>query len=141
VPLAIRTADGRIHRYRVEVARTPAEQAHGMMFRRRVPAGTGMYFPFPTPREAGFWMRNTLVPLDILFIGADGRVRNIAADAAPHSEAMLKSLGPVAAVLELAGGEAARLGIAPGDRVEVGPGAVASPGRLAFDPGEPLGAP
>jgi hypothetical protein len=88
-----------------------------MMFRTRVPPQTGMLFPMSPPRSASFWMRNTLVSLDLVFIGADGRVRNIIADAVPKSEAMLPSLGPVAAVLELAGGEAARIGLKPGDKV------------------------
>lgn len=117
VPLTIETADGRTHRYRVEVAETAAQQAHGMMFRTTVPPGTGMIFPMNPPRPAAFWMRNTLVSLDLIFIGADGRVRNIAERAVPRSEALLPSAGPVAAVLELAGGEAERIGLKPGDRV------------------------
>lgn len=117
VPLSITTADGRVHRYKVEVAATAEQQATGMMFRTRVPAGTGMIFPMPTPRPASFWMENTLVSLDLVFIGADNRVRNIAADAVPMSRAALSSFGPVTAVLELAGGEAARIGLKPGDKV------------------------
>ena len=120
VPLSITTADGRSHSYRVEIARTPGQQAHGMMFRTEVPAATGMLFPFEAPRTASFWMENTLVPLDLLFIGADGRVRNIAANAQPKSQALLNSVGPVAAVLELAGGEAERIGARPGDRIRWG---------------------
>ncbi|MFN3371196.1 MAG: DUF192 domain-containing protein [Sphingomonadaceae bacterium] len=117
VPLTIETSDGRTHRYRVEVAETAAQQAHGMMFRTSVPAGTGMIFPMRPPRPAAFWMQNTLVSLDLVFIGADGRVRNIAERAVPRSEALLASAGPVAAVLELAGGEAERIGLRPGDRI------------------------
>ena len=116
VPLVIFSGQ-RAHHYRVEVAQTPAQQATGMMFRTSVPPATGMIFPSTPPRQVQFWMRNTLVPLDLLFIGADGRIRNIIADAVPHSEAPLGSLGEVVAVLELAGGEAARAGIKPGDRV------------------------
>lgn len=111
------TSGRREHHYRVEVAQSAAQQATGMMFRTTVPPATGMIFPMQPPRQANFWMRNTLVPLDLLFIGADGRIRNIIADAVPHSEAPLSSLGDVAAVLELAGGEAARTGIQPGDKV------------------------
>ncbi|MGQ5700904.1 DUF192 domain-containing protein [Sandaracinobacteroides sp. A072] len=118
IALSIRTQDGKRHDYRVELAKTPEQQAHGMMFRTRMAPRTGMLFPMTPAREAGFWMRNTLIPLDLLFIGADGRVRNIAAMAVPHSESLLLSDGPVAAVLELAGGEAARIGVKPGDRVE-----------------------
>lgn len=110
------TGRGR-HGYRVEVAATPAAQQTGMMFRRSVPPGTGMLFPMDPPRPAAFWMHNTFVALDIIFIGADGRVRNIAANATPMSLELRQSDGPVAAVLELAGGEAARIGLRPGDRV------------------------
>lgn len=117
VPLSIATRDGRVHRYRIEIAATPAQQATGMMYRTRMATDSGMIFPMNPPRPASFWMRNTFVPLDLLFIGADGRVRNIVAGAVPKSEAMLSSAGPVAAVLELKGGEAARIGAQPGDRV------------------------
>lgn len=116
VPLSI-TAGGKLHRYKVEVAETPAQQAHGMMFRTSVPPGTGMIFPMKPARAASFWMENTLVPLDLLFIGADGKVRNFIADAVPLSQAPMSSVGPVVAVLELKGGEAARIGLKPGDRV------------------------
>ncbi len=116
-PLSITTADGKAHRYRVEVAQTTAQQAHGMMFRTEVPPMTGMLFPFAEPRPASFWMENTLVPLDLLFIGSDGRIRNIVANAQPKSRALLNSVGPVIAVLELAGGEAERIGARPGDHV------------------------
>lgn len=115
VPLTLVTADGRRHGYKVELAQTQAQQAIGMMHRTRVPAGTGMLFPFDPPRPASFWMRNTPVSLDLVFIGADRRVRNIVAGAVPHSLAMMHSVGPVVAVLELAGGEAERIGLAPGD--------------------------
>ena len=119
VPLTIVTASsGKSHGYKVEVAETEAQQAHGMMYRTRMAPNTGMIFPMNPPREASFWMRNTLVPLDIIFIGADGRVRNIVADAVPHSETPLNSIGQIAAVLELAGGEAARVGLKPGDRIK-----------------------
>ena len=118
--LVITTADGKAHRYRVELARTEAQQAHGMMFRTEVPSGTGMLFPMEPPRPASFWMENTLVSLDLLFLGADGRIRNIAANAVPKSQALLNSVGPVVAVLELAGGEAARINARPGDSVRWG---------------------
>lgn len=121
--LVVATADGQRHRYRVEVAETAGQQAHGMMFRTKVPPMTGMLFLFPAPRPASFWMENTLVSLDLLFIGADGRIRNIAANAVPKSRALLNSLGPVVAVLELAGGEAERIGARPGDRISWGPDA------------------
>jgi uncharacterized membrane protein (UPF0127 family) len=130
VPVTLETAKGP-KTYRVEIARTAAEQATGMMYRTEVPAGTGMLFPMAPSRPAAFWMRNTWVPLDIIFIGADSRVRNIEANAVPLSEALRASNGPVAAVLELAGGEAARIGLMPGDRVLVGgkPLGATAPGR------------
>jgi uncharacterized membrane protein (UPF0127 family) len=117
IPLRIETSDGKRHQYKVEVAASAAQQAHGMMYRTSVPPKTGMLFPMDPPRMAGFWMENTLVSLDLLFIGADGRIRNIAAGAVPRSRATLYSAGPVAAVLELAGGEAERIGAKPGDKV------------------------
>lgn len=117
VPLSITTSDGKRHDYKVEVAATANQQATGMMFRTSVPSATGMIFPMNPPRPAGFWMENTLVPLDLLFIGPNSRIQNIAAGAVPHSRATLSSLGPVMAVLELAGGEAARIGAKPGDKV------------------------
>ncbi len=123
IAVEVRTAKGQ-HRYTVEVAGTAAAQQTGMMFRDRVPSGTGMLFPMDPPRPAAFWMHNTYVALDIIFIGADGRVRNIAADATPMSLELRHSDGPVAAVLELAGGEAARIGLKPGDRVRWDPKAL-----------------
>jgi uncharacterized membrane protein (UPF0127 family) len=117
IPLSIETADGKRHAYKVEVAATPQQQAHGMMFRTSVPPGTGMFFPMEPPRAASFWMENTLIPLDLIFIGADGRIRNIVAGAVPGSRAPLASVGPVVAVLELRGGEAERIGARPGDMI------------------------
>lgn len=117
VPLTI-TQAGKVHRFKVEVAATPAEQQKGMMFRTRMGADEGMVFPFPQPREASFWMRNTVIPLDLIFVAPDGRIANIAANAVPYSESHLTSAGPVKAVLELNGGRAAELGIVAGDRVE-----------------------
>jgi uncharacterized membrane protein (UPF0127 family) len=117
VALTIETAGGKRHSFKVEVAATAEQQAHGMMFRTRMAPMTGMIFPMDPPRYAAFWMENTLIPLDLLFIGADGRIRNIIANAVPKSRAQLPSAGPVAAVLELAGGEADRIGAQPGDKV------------------------
>jgi len=116
IPLTIETG-GKSHIYKVEVAATPAQQAHGMMFRTAMPPGTGMLFPMQPPRPASFWMRNTLISLDLIFIGANGKVRNIIAGAVPRSDAPLTSVGPVAAVLELQAGEAERIGLKPGDAV------------------------
>ena len=116
VPLEIRGATG-THPFTVEVARTPDEQAQGLMFRAALAADEGMIFPFPRPRVASFWMRNTLIPLDMIFIRADGTIARIAAETVPHSEESVSSGEPVAAVLEIRGGRSAELGISEGDRV------------------------
>ena len=117
VPLAV-SHDGKAHDFRVEVARTAEEQAKGLMFRRAMGADEGMLFPFDPPRQASFWMKNTVIPLDIVFIGPDRRVLNISANAEPYSLDPRPSAGVVSAVLELNGGRAAQLGIAPGARVK-----------------------
>lgn len=115
-PLTVWSSSGK-HRFTVELARSPSEQEHGLMFRQSLGADCGMLFPFAAPERASFWMRNTLIPLDLLFIRADGTIANIAANAKPHDETPLMSQGQVTAVLELAGGRAAQLGIRAGDRV------------------------
>ena len=111
------TSPGKVHRFRVELAKTGDEQAKGLMFRTALGADEGMIFPMDPPRPASFWMRNTVIPLDLIFIGPDRRIVNIAANAVPYDESQLLSAGPVSAVLELAGGKAAALGIGPGDQV------------------------
>lgn len=116
VPLTI-AKGAQSHAFRVEVARTGQEQAKGLMFRTALGPDEGMIFPMSPPRDASFWMRNTVIPLDIIFIGTDRRILNIAANTTPYSETPVPSAGPVIGVLELAGGRAAQLGIAPGDTV------------------------
>lgn len=116
VPLTITSTTG-VHRFTVEIARTPEQQQHGMMFRTSMAPDRGMLFPYDEPREVAFWMKNTLIPLDIIFIRADGTIARIST-AVPHSEARVPSGEPVVAVLEIAGGRAAELGIREGDRVE-----------------------
>ncbi|MBA3512692.1 DUF192 domain-containing protein [Sphingomonas sp.] len=116
VPLTIRSASA-THRFTVEVARSPQEQANGLMHRQSLAPDRGMLFPYDPPQPASFWMKNTLIPLDIIFIRADGTIARIAANTVPLSLQPVPSLEPVAAVLEIAGGRAAELGIAPGDRV------------------------
>lgn len=116
VPLEIRSR-ATIHRFTVEVARSEEEQAQGLMFRERLGPFEGMIFPFVPPRPASFWMKNTLIPLDMIFIRADGTIARIAANTVPHSLEPVSSGEPVAAVLEIAGGRAAELGILEGDRV------------------------
>ena len=117
VPLTI-SSNGRQHRFTVEVARTPEEQAMGLMYRNSLAPDRGMIFPFDSPRPASFWMRNTLIPLDMIFVRQDGSIANIAANTVPYSEEPVTSDGPVAAVLEIPGGRAAELGIKPGDTVK-----------------------
>jgi len=116
VPLSIRTAKVTF-KFRVEVARTADEQARGLMFRESLPDDGGMIFPMNPPRMASFWMKNTVIPLDMIFIRADGTIARIAADTVPYSLQPVDSGEPVAAVLELAGGKAAALGIAENDVV------------------------
>jgi hypothetical protein len=117
IPLTIRT-DKAVHRFSVEMARTPEEQARGLMFRERLGPSEGMIFPMNPPRYASFWMKNTLIPLDMIFIRADGTISSIEAQTVPHSLQPVASLEPVAAVLEIPGGRAAELGIEPDDKVE-----------------------
>ncbi len=117
VPLTVTSGKAR-HSFRVEVAGTSAQQAKGLMFRTALGADEGMIFPMNPPRPASFWMRNTVIPLDLVFVGPDGRITNIAANAVPYDETPLPSAGLVKAVLELNAGHAAQLGIAPGDLVE-----------------------
>ena len=115
--LAIHTASG-THRFKVELADTPEKRSVGLMHRPSMPADTGMLFDFKTDGQVTMWMRNTLIPLDMLFITRDGRIANIAERTVPYSEATIPSKGPVRAVLELNGGTSARLKIKPGDRVD-----------------------
>ena len=121
VPLQITTAAGQTHRFTVEIAATEAQQERGLMFRTSLAPDAGMIFPMGPPRFASFWMKNTLIPLDLLFIRANGQIARIAANARPFSLTPIDSGEPVAAVLELAGGRAAALGIREGDRVVLNP--------------------
>lgn len=118
IPLSIQTKAGPVRRFRVEVARTPEEQERGLMFRESLPADGGMIFPFKAPRIASFWMHNTLIPLDMIFIRQDGTIARIAPETVPYSLDPVSSGEPVTAVLELAGGKAAALGIAEDDKVD-----------------------
>src|SRR3546814_8813426 len=115
--LQIVTGNEQRHDYKVEVARTAEEQARGLMYRRSMATDHGMLFPFSPPRQATFWMANTYIPLDMVFISPDGTIESIIANAKPKSTRMRPSLGRVSAVLELNGGEAARIGAKAGDRV------------------------
>nr|WP_294524695.1 DUF192 domain-containing protein [uncultured Rhodopila sp.] len=106
------------HSFVVEVAATPQQQTVGEMFRTSIPADGGMLFDWGFPKSSQMWMRNTLVPLDMVFINPDGTIRSIAEDTTPRSLAAIDSRGPVRAVLELAGGTTARLDIRVGDTVK-----------------------
>jgi uncharacterized membrane protein (UPF0127 family) len=116
IPLAI-AHDGKTHRFRVEVAASDEEQEHGLMFRTEMGADEGMIFPKEPAQMRAFWMRNTVIPLDMVFIGPDHRIVNIIANAEPYTLDSRPSAAPVIAVLELNGGRTAQLGIGPGDTV------------------------
>ncbi len=115
-PLEVVTARGTF-RFTVEVADNGRTRERGLMFRKSLAPDRGMLFDFKTPRMVAFWMKNTLIPLDMLFIGPDGRIVSIAANAAPMSETPIPAGGDTLGVLELRGGRAAEIGAAPGDLV------------------------
>jgi uncharacterized membrane protein (UPF0127 family) len=117
MPLVLVTATGK-HRYQVELAATADQQEIGLMFRRKMAPDRGMLFPFDPPRTVNFWMENTILPLDLVFVAPDRTVLNIAAHAKPYSRDIIGSTGTAAAVLELNAGEAARIGLRPGDKVD-----------------------
>jgi uncharacterized membrane protein (UPF0127 family) len=116
--LVIVSRDGAKHDFMVEMAISPAQQTVGEMFRKTVPEDGGMLFDWGAPRESQMWMKNTLVPLDMVFINQDGTIRSIAEDTVPQSLATIDSHGPVRATLELAGGLTAKLNIRVGDKVQ-----------------------
>jgi uncharacterized membrane protein (UPF0127 family) len=106
-----------VHSFTVEIADTEASREKGLMFRKSLPEGTGMLFDFKSEQPVGFWMENTYIPLDMIFIRADGRIAKIVENTKPLSKDIIPSGVPVLAVLEVAGGTAHKLGIEPGDRV------------------------
>ena len=116
IPLTV-THDGVGHHFKVEVARSAAEQSQGLMFRTTMGPDEGMLFPSDPPQQRSFWMRNTVIPLDIIYIDTAGRIESINAMTTPYSETPIPSRGVVGAVLELNGGRAAALGLAAGDKV------------------------
>jgi len=115
--LTIVTSHGPV-RFTVEVADDDAERERGLMFRRSLANNAGMLFDFPQPEHSVFWMHNTLISLDIIFIGTDGRILNIADHAVPMSDAQIPAAGLTRGVLEIAAGRAEALGIHVGDRVQ-----------------------
>src|SRR5918995_3397289 len=115
-PLTVDAANGQFE-FVVEMAVSPAQRSQGLMFRESLAEDRGMLFDFGKPQRASMWMRNTYVPLDMLFIDEDGQITQITANTQPLSDAVIASREPVRAVLELRGGVSAKLGIKPGDRV------------------------
>jgi len=106
-----------VHAFTVELARTVDERAKGLMFRKELPAGHGMLFDFQTDQEVAFWMENTYVSLDMIFIRGDGTIWRIEENTTPLSTRNIPSRGPVRFVLEVVAGTSRKLGIAPGDKV------------------------
>ena len=114
--LTITTSAGPQH-FTVEVARTPGQRERGLMFRQDLAADAGMLFIYASDGEIDMWMENTLLPLDMIFFAADGRITKVAERTVPLSEATIGSDGPARGVLEVNGGTASRLGIRVGDRL------------------------
>jgi hypothetical protein len=106
-----------VHVFSVELADNDAERAKGLMYRKELPEGQGMLFDFHRDQEVSFWMQNTYIPLDMIFIRGDGRISRIEENTEPLSTRLIPSRGPVRAVLEVIGGTARKLGLGPGDRV------------------------
>ncbi|MEM9683641.1 MAG: DUF192 domain-containing protein [Pseudomonadota bacterium] len=115
--LTIRTAEA-THAFDVEIAATPDQHRTGLMYRRQLPANAGMLFLYENGSRVTMWMQNTYIPLDMLFVGADGRITHIVERTVPHSTELIGSNGPVRGVLELNGGTASRLGIRVGDQIK-----------------------
>lgn len=103
--------------FNVEIADDPIERARGLMFREEMPADHGMLFEYTDEAPRSFWMKNTVLPLDIIFIGADGKVVSIAQNTTPFSTEPIPSEGPARFVLEVNAGVAERIGLEPGDRI------------------------
>ncbi len=106
-----------VHAFAVELATNDAERSRGLMFRKELPEGRGMLFDFERDQPVAFWMHNTFISLDMIFIRSDGSILRIAENTEPMSDKLIPSGGPVRAVLEVIAGTAHKLGIAPGDRV------------------------
>jgi uncharacterized membrane protein (UPF0127 family) len=115
-----------VHAFTVELATNDAERERGLMYRRELPEGHGMLFDFGQAMPVSFWMHNTYIPLDMIFIRGDGHILRIAENAEPKSDKLIPSGGPIRAVLEVIGGTAHKFGIAPEDHVT---GAIFGKGR------------
>lgn len=116
VPLTIK-AGGSTYRFEVEIADDAGERSQGLMYREQLAQNAGMLFLYPDEKPRSFWMKNTPLPLDIIFIGTDGEVVHVAADAKPFDESLIESHMPAQSVLEINGGLAAQLGIVPGAEI------------------------
>lgn len=114
--LEIATKTG-VQVFSVEVATTEEEKRTGLMYRKELPDGRGMLFDFSPEQEVSMWMKNTFIPLDMIFIRSDGRILRIAEDTVPQSTKIISSRGLAKGVLEVIAGTAKKYGIAPGDRV------------------------
>jgi len=106
-----------VHAFSVELATNDDERERGLMFRKELPEGHGMLFDFQTGQQVQFWMHNTYIPLDMIFIAADGRIVHVAENAKPMSDDLIPSVNPIRAVLEVIAGTVRKFGIAAGDRV------------------------
>jgi uncharacterized membrane protein (UPF0127 family) len=115
--LTVARADGTQIPLKVEIAATPQEEMYGLMFVKNLAPDAGMIFMQPGDYEADFWMKNTLIPLDMLFVRKDGEIVKIVANAKPLDLGIIRSDQPVRAILEINGGEAARRGLKEGDKV------------------------
>jgi hypothetical protein len=120
-PLDIVTAKGQTYRFTVEIADTASEREHGLMGRTDLAISAGMLFEFPESAVVAFWMKDTPIPLDMLFVDQDGRIVHIAQRAVPYDYTPISSLVPVTEVLEVNGGTADRLGIHDGDKIVLPP--------------------
>ena len=115
--LVLHTQSGE-HVFTVEVVDTPETRAQGLMYRQELADDAGMLFDFEAERPVSFWMQNTFIPLDMIFIGADGVVKNVHVNARPHDPTSIPSEGPVRFVLEIPGGRSQAIDLKAGDRVE-----------------------
>ena len=114
--IEIRSASG-VHKVSVEVMRTPEQLERGLMFRKYMPEDRGMLFDFKSDAPIMMWMKNTFIPLDMIFISKDGTIANIAENAEPLSESIIPSNGPIQGVLEINAGVSAKLGLKKGDKI------------------------
>jgi uncharacterized protein len=115
--LVLHTASGD-YKFNVEVVDTPESRAKGLMFRQDLADDAGMLFDFKQEREVSFWMQNTFIPLDMIFVGADGVIKTIHVNAHPHDTTGIPSEVPVQYVLEIPGGRSEAIGLKPGDTMD-----------------------